>query len=190
MKEEDENWTWGTLTSALTGEAVRKIPSHPKIAESKEPSTIRSALNRWSLSFAPSSASKLSICVQSSVALKFVYGYVSAKCEWKDRHNVWADEGERNREHCLDRELFHWQSNHSGAWAWQAMKQWNQMLSCEHSGCLLTFSETLLTASQFDQKGKKNNVKTVLKNYQQWNLASTSSLSRFLVVLLFASVRS
>jgi hypothetical protein len=40
------------------GDAVWKTPTQPTIAVSKEPSSNRSALNKWSLSLAPSKALK------------------------------------------------------------------------------------------------------------------------------------
>uniref|UniRef100_A0A7C9AQF5 Uncharacterized protein n=1 Tax=Opuntia streptacantha TaxID=393608 RepID=A0A7C9AQF5_OPUST len=57
---------WGSTTLKLTGEAVWKTPSHPAMATSKEPSSIKSALNRRSLSFAPSSLFKCSVFALSS----------------------------------------------------------------------------------------------------------------------------
>lgn len=60
-------FTWGLDESSLIGDAVWKTPSHPQMAESKEPSSKRLALNKWSLSFAPSSASKWSTFLGSSL---------------------------------------------------------------------------------------------------------------------------
>ena len=50
----------------LTGEAVWKTASQPWIACSKEHSSKRSALNTFSLSFAPSSARRCSVFAVSA----------------------------------------------------------------------------------------------------------------------------
>lgn len=62
--------TWGSETAWKKGEAVWKTPSQPSIAESKEPSSRRLALNRWSLSAAPSNASKWAVLIGSAMGQK------------------------------------------------------------------------------------------------------------------------
>ena len=64
----DAGRTWGSVTSNAAGDAVWKTPSHPSTTESKDPSSSKSALNKWSLSLAPSSASKCPVFFVSSVA--------------------------------------------------------------------------------------------------------------------------
>lgn len=76
-KNYGEIWTWGSLASKFTGEAVWKTPSHPATAASKEPSSIKSALYRWSLSFAPFSPNKCSVFLESSANVQNVLQYYS-----------------------------------------------------------------------------------------------------------------
>ena len=49
----------------ITGDAVWKTPTQPSTAESKSSSLSKSAWTNWSLSFAPSSASKCSVFLGS-----------------------------------------------------------------------------------------------------------------------------
>ena len=58
--------TLETLENRGTGEAVWKTPSQASIAESNDPSSNKHALKIWSLSLAPSSASKCSVFLGSS----------------------------------------------------------------------------------------------------------------------------
>lgn len=66
-KRQIEWWTCGSVTAWKKGDAVWKTPTHPSTIESKEPSSSKSALNKWSLSFAPSRESKCSVFLGSSV---------------------------------------------------------------------------------------------------------------------------
>ena len=70
-------WTCGSLAVRITGDAVWKTPWHPSIAESKDPSSSKSALKNWSLSLAPSSESKCSVFFGSSVE------YICINSNWK-----------------------------------------------------------------------------------------------------------
>ena len=54
----EEVFTCGSLASIKKGDAVWNTPTHPSTAASKEPSSKRSAFNKWSLSLAPSRSSK------------------------------------------------------------------------------------------------------------------------------------
>lgn len=67
-----EEWTWGSVEENITGDAVWKTPSHPSTARSKDPSTNKSAWNKCSLSFAPSSVSKCSVFFGSPVACTYI----------------------------------------------------------------------------------------------------------------------
>ena len=67
-------WTCGSLAVKKTGDAVWKTPWHPSTAESKDPSSSKSALNNWSLSLAPSSASKCSVFFGSPV--EYIYAEI------------------------------------------------------------------------------------------------------------------
>lgn len=60
--------TCGSVAANNTGDAVWKTPSHPSTAASKDPSSSKFALNKWSLSLAPSSASKWSVFLGSPVS--------------------------------------------------------------------------------------------------------------------------
>lgn len=58
--------TCGSLIEWVKGDAVWKTPSQPATTASNEPSSNRFALNKWSLSLAPSIASKCSVFFGSS----------------------------------------------------------------------------------------------------------------------------
>lgn len=60
------DWTCGSLVEWKAGDAVWKTPWHPSTAESKDPSSIKFALNSWSFSLAPSSESKCPVFFGSS----------------------------------------------------------------------------------------------------------------------------
>ena len=62
----------------VAGDAVWKTPSYPSTTESKDPSSNKSALNKWSLSLAPSSERKCSVFFGSSVAyIHFFFFFIT-----------------------------------------------------------------------------------------------------------------